>query len=85
MRTAKQLSRNKEHSALRRLRLGYGFRLVDVAREVGIDGPHLSMLENGLRTPTVAVLSKLCAFYQVDIEHLFPQVPKALRKMEGRK
>jgi transcriptional regulator with XRE-family HTH domain len=44
---------------LRRLRTARGWTQARVARRVGVSVPYLSMLERGVREPSLAVLRRL--------------------------
>ena len=71
MKTARQLSKCVKRSKLKRLRMTAGIRLAEVAQQVGIDPSHMSLLESGLRKPSLAVAGKLAKFYGTSIDELW--------------
>ena len=48
-----------------------GLSLFKVAKQVGITGNYLSLIERGIQTPSNAVLVALGNFYNLDLEGLF--------------
>ena len=70
MKTAKQLVREQRFTRLKRLRVSHGIGLAQVAQQIEVDQSHLSLLESGLRQPSIAVAKRLARFYAVSIEEL---------------
>ena len=72
--TATQMERaqKRKQTMLRKMRLGFGLFVRDVATEVDIDPSHLSLLECGKRTPSLDVAKRLAAFYETTVDELFP-------------
>ena len=58
-------------SFLRNERSRTGLSLFKVAKQVGITGNYLSLIERGIQTPSNAVLVALGNFYNLDLEGLF--------------
>lgn len=56
---------------LRSKRKELGFSLFKVARNVGITGNYLSLIERGERIPSNHVLSKLADYYEIDPENIY--------------
>ena len=73
MRTAKQVARRKRTlTPLKRQRLMAGLIVADVAAEIGVDNSYISLLENGLRAPSLEIANKLAKFYGVGIAEILP-------------
>ena len=58
-------------TALRIARLSRKLTQEDVAKALGISRSMYSMIEIGLRNPTLAIAQKLALFFATDIETLF--------------
>ena len=58
-------------SFLRNERSRTGLSLFKVAKQVGITGNYLSLIERGIQTPSNVVLVALGNFYNLDLEGLF--------------
>ncbi|WP_304068650.1 helix-turn-helix domain-containing protein [Megamonas hypermegale] len=54
---------------LRELRLGRGWRQVEVAERVGLSRSAISNLEAGKRSLTLSTLQRFCDIYQIDISY----------------
>lgn len=68
------MSENKWEEAgsfLRNERRRTGLSLFKVAKQVGITGNYLSLIERGIQTPSNIVLVALGNFYNLDLEGLF--------------
>lgn len=76
--------------ALRRLRLATGQGIKRVAPQVGVSYSYLSKVENGLKKPSVDLLTRLSDLYGVDSDELLaklgelPSDVKAILKSEGK-
>ena len=55
---------------MRYLRLGRGFTQKDVATGIGLTVSAYSNYENNLREPSIEIIKKLCAYYQVTADYL---------------
>lgn len=55
---------------LRRLRLEKGYTVRDLERFSGVSHSHISMIENGERTPTIDIVCKLCRALNVTIDEM---------------
>lgn len=51
---------------LRELRKRKGLSLLKVAREIGVSGNYISLIERGKRQPSMLVIHSLADFYNVD-------------------
>ncbi|MCI9010345.1 MAG: helix-turn-helix transcriptional regulator [Clostridia bacterium] len=55
---------------LKELRIEKGLRLIDVANAVGLTLMAISNYEQGIREPSIAILIKLCDFFEVSADYL---------------
>ena len=74
MKTLMQLKRKTKVSRLREVR--GTLPQWKVAEALGIQQSHLSQLEAGRRTPSMALARQMAAFYGTTIEDLFPSEKK---------
>ena len=72
MKTATQLAKRKKLTPLKRARLAFGLGQAEVAQQVEIDMAHISLLENGLRSPSLGIAQTLAQFYETTVDELFP-------------
>jgi transcriptional regulator with XRE-family HTH domain len=65
---------------LKRLRKSSGLSQESLAEECGIDRTYVSLLERGLRQPSLLMLIRLCRPLKVSLVELAAEIEKELRR-----
>ncbi len=59
---------------LKELRVEFGLTQAKVGEAIGVSEPTISLWESNKREPNIAMLTKLCDFYNVSADYLIGRV-----------
>jgi transcriptional regulator with XRE-family HTH domain len=66
-----------------RLRVARGWTLVDFARETGMNGTYLGVLERGENMPNLATVLKLARVFGMEAAELVRQLERSATHLDG--